>query len=90
MPEPLARRTRARFDGANGITRPPASFDLLDHLLRDASEQGHEVRCHDDALACIAVARGAVKRQVTLQRAYSEGGRAAGPRALLKVPLDRL
>jgi superfamily II DNA or RNA helicase len=86
-PDELRQRAATLFDAAHGLMLPAEAFERLEKFLRAAAKLGHNVRCHDDALAFIAETRDAVARRALLDRAYPKGAKSPGLKNLLQAPL---
>jgi superfamily II DNA or RNA helicase len=80
------RRLAARYFGPDGILRP-AAYDKFPAFLEAATDDGHERRCYQDALAFVAQVRDAAARRRAIAQRFPQGedSRAFGP--LLKVAL---
>lgn len=71
-PPALRAQAEKLFDAASGGALPRHRLNGLEHLMRAASDCGHELRCHDDVWQLIAQLR-------------DEAGRVIGYRALDRI-----
>ncbi|WP_313950702.1 DEAD/DEAH box helicase [Accumulibacter sp.] len=75
------------FDPARGWQLSPADFTSLPAFIDSLRSTGHDLRCHDDALAFIAEVRDGEARRQALAALYPIGADSPGLQALLKVAL---
>ncbi len=86
-PAELIDAARGLFAADSDWTLAPERYAGLDVFLAAAEKSGHEVRCHDDALAYLAEVRDAEARRRVLEAAYPKGARSPALKKLLKVGL---
>jgi superfamily II DNA or RNA helicase len=84
-PRGLAALAGDFFD-AHGILRAE-EFGRFDRFLVEAARFGHDLRCHDDALAFVAEVRDAAERVRRVEAAFPKGIHSAGFEGLLKADL---
>ncbi|WP_291995347.1 DEAD/DEAH box helicase [Candidatus Accumulibacter sp. ACC003] len=87
FPAPLQPATSRLFDASDGWRLPPERFTDLAEFIDDVRNAGHELRCHDDALAFVAEVRDGEARRQTLAALYPLGADSPGLQGLLKVEL---
>jgi len=76
----------ARYFDENGILRPQA-YSQFDAFLREAGQDGHELRCYEDAIGFVAQVRDEVKRRELIDEAFSQDADGRAFEKLLKAPL---
>ena len=84
---PAALRAKAGrlFAIAEDRCLPPKRFADLPAFLDAARKTGHDLRCHDDALAFLAEHRDAETRTRLLDQAYPKGAKSPALKKLLKI-----
>ncbi len=88
-PAVLIERARRLFDAAADWRLPRERLSLLDAFIEAAAGSGHELRVDEHALAFVAQARDAERRQQVLAKAYPRGAADSALAKLLKVRLYR-
>ncbi len=86
-PPALRAQAEKLFDAAAGGALPRHRLNGLEHLMRAASDCGHELRCHDDVWQFVAQIRDGERRHAALVAAYPKGIRDKALTRLLKVKL---
>ncbi len=86
-PQALARKAKALFSAEPGDVLPSGNYLQLDEFLATARKTGHEIRCYDDVLDCIAQVRDAEHRRRVLGAAYPAGPNSPALQRLLNATL---
>ena len=84
-PNSLSQHASQLFDFDQDRSLPPHRYEALEAFMQAAHNCGHELRCHDAALAFIAERRDALNRVRILAAAYPEGANSPQLASLLKA-----
>ena len=80
------RRVAGKYFDSEGVLEP-AAYGRFGTFLKKVNSDGHEVRCHDDALAFVAQVRDQQNMRQRLDRAFGEGDASPPFKRLLKTAL---
>ncbi|MBP6719247.1 MAG: DEAD/DEAH box helicase family protein [Rhodoferax sp.] len=86
-PAAVLKAAAKLFDAAQGWVLPPARFSELERFMATATQSGHELRVHNQALDFVAGKRDAERRSLILDKLYPKGAASAPLAKLLKVPM---
>ena len=87
FPADLQPAANELFDPGTGWQLPPQRFADLLGFIDSVRASGHELRCHDDALAFVAEVRDGEARREALAALYPLGADSPELQALLKVSM---
>jgi superfamily II DNA or RNA helicase len=83
---PAFRDLASRYFDRDGVLKPEG-YGQFETFLKQAGQDGHEVRCYDDALGFVAHVRDDARRRERVDEAFRHGSDSAAFKGLLKTAL---
>lgn len=76
----------SKFFDRNGILKPDG-YSQFDSFIKNAPSNGHDLRCHEDAIQFVAQIRDDENRRKQIEKAFPQGETSTKFKTLLKVDL---